>query len=108
MVDQLTWENHEQSERDIFLLSGVPEECIERKNVKVGSFNGEDVFIRTVIINNHLLGADSKPDCVLVHGFGACCGLYYQIVKRVSKYFRFIMIDMVGYGASSRPLNCNF
>ena len=79
------------------------------KNVKVGEHDGEDVHIRTAIISSSKDGQQAdKPTLVLVHGYGACSGLYYQIVKRISKYFNMILIDQIGYGLSSRPLNCEF
>ena len=46
-----------------------------------------------------------KPTLVFVHGYGDCLGMYFQIMKRLSKYFRLHMVDHVGMGLSSRPNN---
>ena len=111
MAEALTWENHEKAERDIYSLSGLPEECFERKFVKVDTYDGEDVNIRTIVVTNNVTSqpvSSSKPDLVWIHGYAACSGLYYTVVKRMSKYFRLILIDNIGYGCSSRPLNCDF
>lgn len=51
MSEKLTHENQLKAEADVIRLSGVPDECIQKKNVKVGEFDGEDVHIRTIIIN---------------------------------------------------------
>lgn len=51
MAEKLTLENHLRSEEDVIKLSGLPQDCIETKNVKVGEYEGENVYIRTIIIN---------------------------------------------------------
>ena len=75
--------------------------------MKVGEFKGEDVCIRTIIIDQNDQDKQ-KPVLVLVHGYTACSGLYYTLFKRLSKYFRFVVIDQIGSGLSSRPSNCDF
>ena len=109
MAEALTVENYEQAERDIFRLTGLPDESFEFKNVKVGEHKWEDVTMRTVIVT-HSKGdeaTEDKPILVFVHGYSSSSGHYYNIVKRISKYFRMILIDQIGFGLSSRPLNCD-
>lgn len=40
---------------------------------------------------------------VLIHGYGAGCGVFFKVVKDLSKYFHIYMVDMLGMGASGRP-----
>lgn len=111
MAEPLTESFHLAAELDILLLSNLPATAFDRKFVRVGTHNNEDVFIRTIIINKADMKEtkmEQKPIMVLVHGYAACSGLFFHVINRISKYFRLIMIDMVGYGASSRPLNCQF
>ena len=50
MTEKLTEENYLRAESNILKLSGLPEECFEKRNVKVGEFDGDDVYIHTLII----------------------------------------------------------
>lgn len=40
---------------------------------------------------------------VLVHGFGGSGALFYKLFDEVSRHFRFILVDIIGMGSSSRP-----
>lgn len=104
-IEPLNEERLEKAEREVFLLTGLKEECVQRTNVQVGQHNGEPIYMRTVICDFDENEGKGKPTLVWVHGYGACSGYYFQIIKRLSKYFHLIMIDHVGLGASSRPDN---
>ena len=41
---------------------------------------------------------------VLVHGYGAGCGVFYRIVKDLSQYFHLYLVDLLGMGSSGRPI----
>ena len=40
---------------------------------------------------------------VLIHGYGAGCGVFFKVVKDLSLHFHIYMVDMLGMGASGRP-----
>ena len=48
----ISWSNFKQAEYNVYSLSGVPMEQIKRKSIKVGEFNGEPVYIRTIICSD--------------------------------------------------------
>lgn len=50
-----------------------------------------------------LVGDQSKPKLVLVHGFGGSGALYYKVLKGLAENFYLIVIDLPGMGSSSRP-----
>jgi len=56
-------------------------------------------FVRTFEI-----GDRSKPKMVLIHGYGASSVAFWKIVETLSKHYHLIMIDIIGMGASSRPV----
>lgn len=71
MAEPITWEYYERAERDMFSLSGIPDDCIIRKSVPVGKDNkGEEMTIRTAIVKAEGDTDGGKPDFVLVHGYG--------------------------------------
>ena len=63
-------------ERKVYLLSGMPEDQIEIKNVQVGTFKDEPVNIRTAIC-----GDPSKPKLVFVHGYASSGALFFKCTK---------------------------
>jgi len=40
---------------------------------------------------------------VLVHGYGAGGGVFFRVIKDLSRFFHLYVIDMLGMGASGRP-----
>ncbi len=40
---------------------------------------------------------------VLVHGYGGSALMFYKMMKPLSEHFHLIMIDVLGFGGSSRP-----
>ena len=49
-----------------------------------------------------LIGDNTKPPLVLVHGFGGAGALYYKVMKGLAENFYVIVIDLVGMGSSTR------
>lgn len=46
---------------------------------------------------------DAKSTIVLVHGFGANAEYWRVVYPEISKYYRVIGIDLLGYGQSFKP-----
>jgi pimeloyl-ACP methyl ester carboxylesterase len=40
---------------------------------------------------------------VLIHGYGAGGGVFYRVLKDLSRYFHLFVVDLLGMGASGRP-----
>ena len=80
---ELTDKNLFKTEREVHKLSDLPMEWFTFKNVYVGSFEGEPVYIRTVIVKNN----PRKPKLVMMHGYGTASALFYQCTKSLVKYF---------------------
>ena len=71
MAEALTWENYERAERDIFSLASLKKGCIERFNVKVGNYKGQNINMRTIVCRHTLEETPGlKPNIVWVHGYG--------------------------------------
>lgn len=96
--DELNDANLYEAEMKVLLLSGMPADQLRPKNVLVGTFDGQPVYIRTVIC-----GDESKPKLVFVHGYAGSGALFFKIIKQMCKYFCLIFVDVIGMGASSRP-----
>ncbi|GAQ91164.1 lysophosphatidic acid acyltransferase/triacylglycerol lipase/phosphatidylcholine hydrolase, CGI-53 homolog [Klebsormidium nitens] len=45
----------------------------------------------------------SAPTLVVTHGYGAALGFYFRNFDVLGKYFKVHAVDMLGWGASSRP-----
>ena len=94
----LTEENLHIALTLILNLTGLPSHQIQIKRVKVNEIDGEPVYVGT-----HILGEETKPKMVLVHGFGSSSPLFYNIIHTLTEHFCVIMYDHVGLGCSSRP-----
>jgi pimeloyl-ACP methyl ester carboxylesterase len=95
----LTKENLENAELEVLKHSGLAENEIERRNVKVGAeHNGDDIYIRTL-----MLGDKAKPTLVLVHGFAGSGALFFKVMKTLCSRFYLITLDIPGMGGSSSP-----
>ena len=79
-------------------FSGLDPKLIQQKNIVIDTFKGENVYIRTNII-----GDETKPILVLVHGYGGSGALFFQIFKRLIEHFCVVTIDLPGMAASARP-----
>ena len=54
-------------------------------------------------------GDETKPKLVFVHGYGGSGMIFYKLMKPLKDHFHVITVDIIGMGASSRPvvkLNC--
>ena len=96
----LTDENLYAAEAEVLKFSGLPQNQIELKNVKVGEFDGKDVCMRTIICGDQ---DPTKPVLVLCHGYGGAGALFYRVMKKMAEKFTFITFDVIGMGGSSRP-----
>ena len=47
----------------------------------------------------------SKITMVLLHGYLGSGALYYSILADLVEHFNLIMIDLIGFGGSTRPEN---
>ena len=54
-------------------------------------------------IHTYRCGDKNKEDLVLIHGFGGCSLLYFQMLKDLAHKYRVFCIDLLGMGLSSRP-----
>jgi pimeloyl-ACP methyl ester carboxylesterase len=99
---ELTDENLSEAEARMLSFSGLPADQIQQKNIVIGEFKGEDVYIHTLILGDE---NPDKPVMVLCHGYGGSGALFYKIMKPLTEKFRLIFIDLLGMGGSSRPQN---
>lgn len=68
--------------------------------------DGERINMITTIFDKQSI--NTKPILVFCHGYAASSALYYQMYKRLMKYFCVITFDHIGMGASSRPQNYDY
>ena len=48
-------------------------------------------------------GDKSKPQIILVHGFGGCGLIFFRLFKELKEKYHVIALDLLGMGRSSRP-----
>lgn len=53
--------------------------------------------------NDNLGDNCEKPVLVLLHGYGAGCGIMYKLIKDLASYFHLYVVELLGFGASGRP-----
>ena len=75
---------------------------IIQKEVKVGEFNNEDVYIHTILCGDK---SEGKPTLVMMHGYGGSGALFFKCLKKLCAKFYIILVDIIGMGGSSRPEN---
>ena len=100
--------------------SSQPEQSVERSQAAIleeqilqnsGLEIAKDLHIFDVpidfegdnFIHTYRCGDENKEDLVLIHGFGGCSVLYYQMLKDLATKYRVFCIDLLGMGLSSRP-----
>ncbi|CAI2369950.1 unnamed protein product [Moneuplotes crassus] len=54
-------------------------------------------------IMTYEFGNKSKPEIVLIHGFGGSALIFFKLFKRLSENYHVYAIDLLGMGRSSRP-----
>ena len=104
---KLTDENYDLTERFLLRCSGLPSHYFQCKSIFIGpsnQTNPEPVFIKTIICGQDA----SKPTLVSVHGYGSASAMFYKCIKRLSEKFNIIMLDTIGFGGSSRPLDYHY
>ncbi|HZI70150.1 MAG TPA: alpha/beta fold hydrolase, partial [Nitrososphaeraceae archaeon] len=79
----------------------------------MGSDNGNSLPEKFIIIGGlkiKYLDYDHEPKCsndqhpvlVLLHGLGASCERWLNVAPMLSKYFRIIIPDIIGFGHSDK------
>lgn len=54
-------------------------------------------------------GLSNKPTIVLLHGIAATSKTWDFLVKEIDlSYYRVVSVDLLGFGDSPRPMNCNY
>lgn len=48
-------------------------------------------------------GDKSKPQIVIIHGFGGSALIFFRLFKSLIEKYHVILIDLIGDGCSSRP-----
>lgn len=82
------------SERRLLLSLGCPENA---QHITVHLNHGE-------YLNALVAGDPNKPPLLLLHGWGAGLAFFGRNIKTLAASHRLILIDWLGFGASSRPL----
>lgn len=91
----ITDEKLATAEANLLSFSGIPLDRFIIHNVVIDDSGN---FVRTFILEN-----PDKPTLVLLHGYGGSALIFYKIMKPLSENFNLIMIDVLGFGGSSRP-----
>ena len=81
-------------------FSGMDNEYMKIINVKVGTHQNEDIFIKTILVGNF---HQQKPILVFVHGFAGSGALFFKVFNDLAQYFNIYFVDIIGMGGSSRP-----
>uniref|UniRef100_A0A5B7AS38 1-acylglycerol-3-phosphate O-acyltransferase n=1 Tax=Davidia involucrata TaxID=16924 RepID=A0A5B7AS38_DAVIN len=63
------------------------------------SMSNEPRFINTITFDSK----EDSPTLVMVHGYAASQGFFFRNFDALTKHFRVIAIDQLGWGGSSRP-----
>ena len=92
--------NFYRLEKNLVSFSGMPTEFIKIINVKVGTFQNETVYIKTIAVGSF---HQRNPILVFVHGFAGSGALFYKVFKDLVQYFNIYFVDIIGMGGSSRP-----
>ena len=53
-------------------------------------------------------GDARKEHVLFIHGLGASSIRWGDIPEALSKYFRTIVVDLIGFGASEKPLDADY
>jgi len=94
------------AEQELFLLSQIEPEFIESSDV----FISDSEFIHYTTISKCEKNVTKKKNNVLVmlHGYGGFGGTFYKLAGRLADSFHLIIIDLPGFGFSSRPNTAPF
>jgi pimeloyl-ACP methyl ester carboxylesterase len=96
----LTPGSMQQAQRELLKFSGMNTEQIKIMKVKYDEDkDGNPLFINTIEV-----GELDLPVLVLIHGYGGSGALFYKALSGLAPHFRTLCIDIVGMGASSRPI----
>mgnify|MGYP001134323563 CR=1 FL=1 len=73
-------ENYSYLEMELLKCSGLPESHFERKDVLIGDWKKEDIFLHTIICGNQNL-----EKIVWVHGYASSGALFYKMIPQITK-----------------------
>jgi hypothetical protein len=111
ILDQKTFK---RLEKDLLEFSGLQSERIIQKSVRVDLYKNKQVensdgsiVVRQSTISTIIIGDDSKPPLVWLHGYGAAGALFYRIMEGLSHRFQIFFVDLIGMGGSSRSDDFN-
>ena len=62
-----------------------------------------NVKIDDIVVNYHLIKNPGKPKMLLLHGWGDSLSTFKSQIKRFSKDYEIITVDLPGFGATSVP-----
>ena len=90
-------EDLDEAEINLLTRAGLKTEEYKLYNTQVGE-DDEQQYIHCVEVPNN-----QQPKMVLVHGYGAGGGVFFRVIKDLSKFFHLYVVDLLGMGASGRP-----
>lgn len=90
-------EDLNEAEVNLLTRAGLKSEEYTIHNTPVDEIEMEH-YIHCVEVPNTEL-----PKMVLVHGYGAGGGVFFKVIKDLSKFFHLYVVDLLGMGASGRP-----
>ena len=92
----LTPDAIKQAQDQLLAYSGLSQD--QYQVLQIFTDEAQENYMTTILV-----GDQSKPKLVLVHGFGGSGALYYKVLKGLAENFYLIVIDLPGMGSSSRP-----
>lgn len=96
-MDQLVY-----YEEQMLGLSRIDPSAIQKQFVSF-PYRGSDIFLRTITIDTKDESkSQQKPTLVLIHGFASSSVLMYPIFHKLSSRYRLVLLDQLGWGASTR------
>jgi pimeloyl-ACP methyl ester carboxylesterase len=97
-----------QSERALLLLSNVGSEFIKTHDADIG--DGEYVHYTEIIKTERRVTKEHNNVLVMLHGYGGFGATYYKLASKLANDFHLILVDLPGFGFSSRhseaPFEC--
>jgi cardiolipin-specific phospholipase len=104
-----------RAEVNLLMRAGLQPEDFTVHNVRLGDDAADgslppltetDSFIHCIEVQNTELTEEERaalPIMVLIHGYGAGGGVFFRVIKDLSRRFHLYVVDMLGMGASGRP-----
>lgn len=87
-----------QAERNLLEFSDLSHEQYKVEKIIIEETETEDIHMTTILV-----GDPQKAPLVLCHGYGGSGTLFYRVIAGLAEHFYVIVIDLIGFGSSSRP-----